>query len=225
MLIARNRSICLTNRPFQGTKGAKLYGGLGGPENIQYRPNKIYDGRRLPMQPSSSNDASLATVVSPTNQFVVALPVAWYGRSDIWLQVRTFAGDYENETIYRPRNLSLNGSGNLVGIVSGTAVILGVDVGVSGSASIRFAWTPDLNCATLTAFAAVWLSGPTVLGTLAQSMAGSRHQEFALTGLAVGTYSFRLEARAGSVAMVLGVVNVVIPAVPSTTATLTAVEH
>jgi hypothetical protein len=225
VLIARNRQICLTNRPFQGTKGAKLYGGLGGPENIQYRQNKIFDGRHLPLNPIDSNDTSLATVVSPTNQFVVALPAAWWGHDDIWLQVRTFEADYENETIYRPRNLSLDGSGNTVAIVSGTSLILGVDVGLSGTATIRFVWTPDLNCAALTAFAAVWLSGPTVLGTLTQGVAGSRNQAFELTGLAVGTYSFRLEARSGAVALVLGVVNVVIPAVPSTTATLTAVEH
>ncbi|WP_440591895.1 hypothetical protein [Schlesneria sp.] len=225
MLFARNRSICLTNRPFEGSKGAKLYAGLGGPDQIPYRHHKILDGRHPPLNPPASNDTSIATVVSPVNQFVTALPAAWWGRDDIWLQVRTFEGDHENESIHGPRNVALDGNGDVIGIVAGAANVLGVDVGSTGSATIRFVWTPEPNCAALTDFAAVWLSGPSVLGTLLQAPSGSRIQAFLLTGLSAGTYSFRLEARAGAVALVLATANVVIPAVPSTTATLTAVEH
>lgn len=224
MLFQRNRLICLTNRPFQGS-GAKLYGGMGSPASIPYRPQKILDPRHLPINPTTVNDVSLATVASPGAALTCNLPPAWWNRSDIWLQVRTFSGDLENETLFEPRNVSLDASGNLIATIDGAFRLLPAAPVSGGSTWIRFMWVSALSCAAPLSLALVCVSGPTSISTIVVPPAGRRLQEIPVSGLVPGTYVFRLEARSGSVVNVLkSSISLVVSAAPSSTASLVVTE-
>ena len=224
MLFQRNRSICLTNRPFQGS-GAKLYGGMGSPASIRYRPQKILDPRHLPINPTTVNDVSLATVASPGTALTCNLPTAWWNRSDIWLQVRTFATDLENETLFEPRNVSLDASGNLIATIDGAFRLLPAAPVSGGATSVRFTWKPALSCYSPISFVLVRVSGPSSIATITVSPVGRRVQSIPVSSLVPGTYVFRLEAHAASVVSVLAsAISILVPPTPSSTASLVVTE-
>lgn len=64
LVICRGVKILNTNRPFDGD-GVKMY--VGGPDasDIQYRPNQIVSQNYAPLIYPTSNDVSVATVLSP----------------------------------------------------------------------------------------------------------------------------------------------------------------
>jgi hypothetical protein len=224
MLIVRGMKTIPVNRPFAGGPGLKVYGGVGSdPTAIAYRANKIFDPQCLPLNPSFNNDVSLATVNSPTAVATFTAPAAWFGQT-VWLNVRTFGGDLENEQIAGARRLDLDGSGNAKVIFAGTGYLLGVDPVDSGGAVVRFIWKQDSNSVGADHFAAVRLTGPTSPADFVVTPSSARIARLRLTSLSVGTYTFRIEVRrSGSTSITLGTATVIIPAVPSTTATISLV--
>jgi hypothetical protein len=219
-------SVVLINRPFQGsTEGAKAYGGLGGCDLIRYRPNQIFDPFKLPLNGDFANDVSLATVRAPTISLGFTAPSAWWGRNDVWLQVRTFANDLENESFYRPRRISIDGSGNLVPSIVGEYLLLGVDPGDAGAVAIRFAWILSRDSIGAKLFAAVYVSGPTNPGTVTVAPQAGLIQRLPIAGLAAGSYQFQLQAQNGGVHLTLGVISFTVASVPTGSGSLSIREN
>jgi hypothetical protein len=226
LIVAAGSMNLINNRPFQGaTDQAKVYAGLGSSDLIRYRPNQVFDGNNIPINYQALNDVSVATETNPDDLFMFVAPVEWYSRDDIWLQVRTSANDYENETLYRPRRIALDGSGNLVRTISGTYVLLGVDPGDAGSPSIRFMWTSDRSSLAVLEFQAVYVSGTSNFGTVTVPIVRGRVQRLELSGLATGSYSCTLKAKNSSVLLTLGTVTFTVASAPTTTGALVIVEN
>jgi len=223
-LFMRGRPVLLVNRPFQGSLGAKAYAGLGTPQDIQYRPQKTFCAKHVPINPVFNNDVSVATTISGANTLTFSAPVAWWGRDDIWIQIRTFQGDFENESIYRPVNLALDNTGSIVKILAGTGSLLRVVLNPGGSAKIEFNWTRAFNCAPLTGFAAVQTAGPTTIALVSGPVSSTRIQTLTINGMSPGTYTFTIQARINARALALFSVNVVIPPVPTSTISLSYQE-
>lgn len=224
-LVQQGRGGCLTNRPFAGALGVKVYAGLGGVENIRYRVNRVFAPGAVPVNFDATNDVSVGSAASPTAVVTFTSPVTWHSRDDIWLQLRTYAADIENESLTGARRLSLNSSGTSVTVFTGSGRVLGVDAVAGGGASIRFTWSTARDSVNPLLFAAVRTAGPTSPATVTQASTASRLQRIALSGLSVGTYTFRIEARNGSLTpVVIGTATVVVVAAPTTTASATLVE-
>ena len=223
--IQRRRAIFCTNQPFAGGPGAKVYAGLGSADLIRYRPNVIFQPRVMPVNPVFSNDVSLATVTSPTNTINFTAPAAWSGRSDIWIQVRTWGNGWENESIYQPLNVGIDGGGALVQFIAGTYTRQATTYGDAPSAILNFLWNNQANCVQATAFKAVYVSCPTNFGTVTAAAVSGRAQNLVIPGaLAAGTYHYTLTAVNGSVTLLIDTFSFTILAAPTVTGSATYVE-
>lgn len=220
-LIAKNRVACQVNRPFSGNLGVRLYAGLGSPAAIRYRVNQIFARHLLNLSPLPSNDVALGT--GPTSPLAVTFPSSWFGRNDIWLQLRTFANDFENDSIYRPVNISLDSNGNTSVILSGSVTVIDVTPKANGQADVQFVWTPAQGSVTPDGFQTVVVSGPNAPSQGLWTLQNQRVQKDTLTGLVVGTYSFRMDAVSGSVAVTVATFAVTISQVPTSTVSLSIV--
>jgi hypothetical protein len=199
----RGRNTIITDRPYQGGPGAKLYVAAGNPTDIIYRAARAYDPKHLALQPVVTRDVSVATVNSPTTRLSYTLPAALLN-TQLSCQVRTFAGDYENETIYRPRIVSVDGGGTPNDSILGTAVVISIEKRDNGGVLVTFAYTASANGLQPDTFALLKTSGG---GTVADSTipATDRVQSIETDGLADGVaYGFNLQARSGAITVVLG---------------------
>lgn len=197
-IFQRGRNHVIVERPFQGSLGAKLYVAAGDPTDIIYRPNRVYDPRHLKLQPVTERDMSVATVNSPDEEFSYTLPAELIG-VDISCQVRTFANDYENETIYRARTLASDGGGDEVSEIRGSGQIVSTVKLDGGGRRIRFIYRASIEGVQPESFALVKTAGSGTIADVVQS-AGARADAIDVTGLTDGQeYTFRLEARATGV--------------------------
>lgn len=197
-IFPRGRNHVIVERPYAGSLGAKLYVAAGEPTDIIYRPNRVFDPQHLKLQPVTERDLSVATVTDPTEVFHYTLPAALVG-VQISCQVRTFANDYENETIYRPRTLTSDGGGDEVSKIMGTGQIVSTVKLDGGGRRIRFIYKASLQGVQPEEFALVKTAGTGTIADVVQAAFG-RADAIDVTGLTDGQeYTFRLEARATGV--------------------------
>ena len=230
MRVINCQPLVFVQRPFSGSTGVSLYWGYSA-SGIAFRRSLIFNACDffftldvLFGAASFKKGLAAALVTSPTTTISASIPsTAW--SQQIWVQLREFANDYENETIFRPQQITLDGSGNPVEFLSGTFLLLGVTVGDSGSATINFTWVLSSQSAPVAHFVAARVSGPTSPSPTSIVPSSARMQALSLSGLSTGTYVFAVTAvSALGTVFVCGSVTVTIPAVPTTTATLTYIE-
>lgn len=214
---SRRVRVVLVNRPFQSGPGVSLYVGTPDAAAIRYRRNKVVCPG-VPWRPVSITNTinpgaatvpkcqRVASVTSPIATVNYTLPAALQN-VPLAVQIRTYQGDYENESIYRPIVTSTDSGGTTVNKILGTATILGADKRDAGGVRVRFTYTASLNGIQPTQFALVQTSGP---GSLADAVidSTSRLNSIDIAGLTDATaYGWRLEARNGSVTANLGSVS------------------
>lgn len=206
--------VLLGQRPFQGsTVGASLYLGVTDPA---YRRNRVMSPNANwfcvsttlidPGAASVQKCLAVAQVTSPTTDLNYTLP-ADLQNGPLALDVRTFVGDYENESIYRQALTATDGGGDLTGEILGTANILGADKRDGGGVRVRFTYSASLSGLQPTQFALVQTSGP---GSLADAVVDAVEwsNSIDVDGLTDATaYGWRLEGRNGSVTADLGSVT------------------
>jgi hypothetical protein len=149
----------LAERPFQGGPGARLYVAAGEPTDIIYRPARAFDPKRLPLLPVLTRDLAVATCLEPDTELSYVLPPELIG-VPISCQVRTFADDYENDTIYRPRTVSSDDDGEDNTAILGTAVVVSVTKLDGGGMRLQFTYTVSRNGRMPDYFSVVKASGP-----------------------------------------------------------------
>lgn len=205
-LRCRGRNVLLTERPFEGALGAKLYIGVGTPDKIVYRKVRTFNPKHPPLVIDMTRDVSVATVKSPTTSLSYVLPAALIGPLIVvWCQVRTHAGDYENDTIYRPRRLTTDGGGNEDNEILGTANVIETQKRDDGGMRLLFTYTPSRDGLQPDTFSLVKITGP---GTIAigQTTAAVNQRDFTIDifGLTdAAAYTFNLIGHSGAVDTVL----------------------
>lgn len=193
----------LTERPFQDGPGARLYVAAGDPTDIIYRPNRAFNPKHLPLQPVLTRDLAVASVDSPTAELVYSLPPELIG-VQLSCQVRTFADDYENETIYRPVVTGSDGGGDQSDTIQGTGLVLTVEKLDGGGMLVTFAYTASASGLQPTSFALVKTSGAGTVADVVIDATGDRVDQIQVDALTDGvTYEFDIEARNGAIAVVL----------------------
>jgi hypothetical protein len=123
------------------------------------------------------------------------------------VDVRTFVGDYENESLYRQVVTATDGSGNQTNKILGTANILSADKRDGGGVLVRFTYSASISGLQPTQFALVQTSGP---GSLPDAVVDALDwsNSIEIDGLTNATaYGWRLEGRNGSVTANLGSVT------------------
>ena len=206
-LYQRGRNHVLAERPYQDGPGAKLYVAAGTPADIVYRPPRAFDPRHHSLRPITTRDLSVATVNSPDTELTYNLPAELIG-VPIAVQVRTFADDYENETIYRPWATGSDGSGEQSDTIQGTATILSPVKQDAGGMSVAFWYYSSRFGIQPTQFALVQTSGPGSLADVVIDVAAGPANVITIDGLTDATaYGWNLEARSGAVSAVLGAIT------------------
>ncbi len=205
--------LILINRPFAGGLGAALYLGQGSATAIEYRRNRLLDGAtslvpRLTMyrlgEASVSKTPAVDLVKSPATELQATIPAGWLP-GDVWANVRTHQADIENETIYHPRRLNADGSGDVVDAVLGTARVLGLDKRDAGGLRIRWVYAASVDGLQPDYFLCRKTAGPTtVVSITTDALDGGRDYAFELSGLQDGgAYTFAIDAVAGTVTTTL----------------------
>ncbi|OGT59909.1 MAG: hypothetical protein A3E01_10725 [Gammaproteobacteria bacterium RIFCSPHIGHO2_12_FULL_63_22] len=242
-LICQDHSLLPSQRPFAGGIGASLYLGDGdpltdpGPVSILYRRNTILDGSDQPVLCGEIHDFGAASyhkspavdqVTSPTEEMAYAIPAALYGRV-VWAQVRTFKDDVENESLYRPRRIVLDGSGGDAAEILGTARVTELLALDGGGVLVRFIYDAVRDGAQPEQFALSRTAGPTSpLPGVTLFVAGQRRYELTIASLQdAGAYTFTIrgEAAATSKDLVIGITFTADGDGPPAVSGLSAVEY
>lgn len=204
-------SYCYNHRPFAGGLGAALYVGIGSATAIRYRRGMIPNGCDFAIWgPQSDFGAAnvkktlyVETIKSPTAQFSYTIPAAYFSQ-DLFFQVRTHQADIENESIYRPESLEIDGSGNAVNEISGTGRILRIEIRDGGTLRIRFVYDSVRDGLQPTQFVITKTSGPGSVDPVAVTHTGKRYYELDIPSLVDATeYTFELTAENGATTAVL----------------------
>lgn len=202
----------LHNRPFAGGLGAALYVGLGTPDAIRYRRGMILDGCDFEVFRNSDFQFGAAavqktlyaeTIKSPIAQFSYTIPAAYYGQ-DVYFQVRTHEADIENESIYRPQKLLIDGSGNGVNEILGSGRILRVEIRDGGTIRIRFVYDAVRDGLQPTQFVITKTVGPGIVDPVTVTHTNKRFYEADIPSLVDAMdYTFQLAAENGPTTAVL----------------------
>jgi hypothetical protein len=214
-ILAEDQDLVFTARPFADGVGASLYVGVvdpdadPGPTSIVQRRNRSLDAagallahRRgefdlgaasLPKSPR------VAFTTSPAIELEFDIPPAWHGKA-VWLQLRPFADDLENETLYRPRRLLLGDDGERLDPIRGSARLVRTEKRDGGGLLVEFTFTAARDGTPPVAFLLRKTTGP---GTIAMgavdALPGGRRYAVEVAGLVHGgAYTFELLATTGA---------------------------
>lgn len=202
--------LLLQDAPYAGSLGAALYVAAvdpeadPGPTAIEFRRCRTFDadgfiagveGMFNLGAASVPKSPAIAFVDSPTAEIRYTIPVAWHGKT-IWAQVRTHAQDYENETLYRPRKITLDAGGEDDTPVYGTATIIALEKLDGGGLRVRFTFAASRAGATPTAFTLTKATGTgTITPGSVDYVADQRLYEVEVSGLTNAVaYTFTLAA-------------------------------
>ena len=217
-------SLALYDRPYAGALGVSLYAAPvdpvvdPGPRAIEYRRCRILDGADTVLAgvdgvfalgaDSVPKSPRLTSVVQPTAEVIYPIPAEWADQA-VWVQLRTYAQDYENETIYRPRKIVLDSGGEDVTPVLATATVISLSKRDGGGLLVQFAYNASRDSATPTEFVLTKITGAGAItpGTVAY-VAEQRIYEVAVVGLtdAVAyTFTLSAETASGSTDLITGI--------------------
>lgn len=202
LVVTRRTKILNTNRPFAGD-GVKMYIGEPNATDIRFRPNQIVAQNYSPILMPTSNDVSVATVSSPADSIDYTLP-AELTDLPVWYQLRRFKGDRENETIYRPRQLTTDGDGDEDDTINGSAIVTRLQKRDAGGLRITFVWTAVRDGLQPTQFVVSKTSGSGTIASVVVVATSAREYSADVVGLTDGVaYEFQLDAENGSVTATL----------------------
>lgn len=162
----------LRNR-FEGGPGVSLYLGPAGvddAEKIVFRKRRFLNGQVwFPLttnwnggQEYFLHDSIVAQVDCPASEITYTLPAS-YDDVTFWLQLRTFESGLENQSIYRPQRVTVDGDQNGSSTIDGTAIITGVIKLDDGGMRLQWLWLPAVTGIQPTTFVIRQTSGPTVV--------------------------------------------------------------
>lgn len=160
----RSKRILYNDHPFTGD-GVSLYATIGAA--VQYRNLRIAHGRHIKGAggefdlgaTSVLKTARVASAAAPATEIEYTFPAAMHS-GDVTLNVRRYKDDVENETIAGAQTVTLDGSGNIVTSIDGTATLLSQQQRDGGVVRLRFIYTPAVTGATPVTFNATRTAGP-----------------------------------------------------------------
>lgn len=161
MRFAATRNTMYNHQPFTG-QGVSLYITTG--TTVKYRRLRLIAGsilRGTEFDCGASSvlkTARLTSAVSPVASFSVAK--ATYAGTTISIDVRQYKDGVENETVGY-QTITLDGSGDPVAAINGTATLLSTEQRDGGIVRIRFVWLPALTGLQPETFTAIRTAGPT----------------------------------------------------------------
>lgn len=205
------------NSRHDNSLGVSLYvsaAGVDDQQQIQYRNFRPMCGHVLPSGASWDpavnflHDAAVSIAVSPTNEISYALPAAYNGTT-FWAQVRTHSNGVENETLFRPQRITVDGSGNGSGTIDGAALILDTQKRDAGGMRVRFIYLPATTGLAPVTFTISRTAGPTSPADVSTSyIDGALEYSIDVDSLQdAGAYTFELKATNGAAEKVLATVN------------------
>lgn len=217
-LFKRGMKIIPLRNRFEGGPGVSLYIGPPGvddPEQIVFRKRRLLNG--LSWFPLLSwtgggefflHDSIVAQVTCPTEEITYSLP-ATYDDVTFWVQVRTFEGGLENQSIYRSQRVTVDADQNGSSTIDGTAIITGVIKLDDGGLRVQWLWLPAVTGIQPTTFVIRQTSGPTVLSDVETSVdTDIVINEADVVGLQdAGLYGFNLLAVTGASSRTLASVS------------------
>jgi hypothetical protein len=164
MRFAPGKRTLFNHQPFDGD-GESLYVTVG--NVVQYRNLRLIHGQILRGVEFNCGAASVlktarvAFDTSPVSSIVVPIDSDWLGET-VSIDVRTFRDDVENETDNsRILTMTLDGSGDEVSEIRGTATLLSTEARDGGIVRIRFLWEPAADGTQPDTFTAIRTAGPT----------------------------------------------------------------
>lgn len=230
-------------RPFAGGKGASLYLGDGdpladpGPSCIRYRRDLVLDANNFVVALCATHDFGAASfpkslavdqVDQPDAELAYTIPATLYGRV-VWAQVRTFKDDVENETLYRPRRIVLDGSGGDASEILGTARVIEILALDAGGVRVRFVYEPSRDGAQPVQFSLNRTAGPTSPSPgVTPFVANQRQYDLTIAGLQhAGAYTFKLTAEGATTSadLVTGITFTADAAGPPAVSGLSSTEY
>ncbi len=162
MRFAPTRHTIVVSEPFSG-QGVSLYVSIG--NTVQYRKHSMLGScllrgseRDIGGVTTDPKTERVAFELSPVTTITFPEDPAWLSQT-ISVDIRTFKDGVENETV-APRQITLDGSGDSVSEILGTATLLEVQIRDGGVVRIRFLWEPSLSGIQPTEFRLVRVSGP-----------------------------------------------------------------
>lgn len=163
MRFAPTESTLFNHQPFTGS-GVSLYVTIGA--TVQYRNTRILCGSILRGTEFDCGAASVLKTsratydISPVSS--LSFPKADYASQTITIDIRTFRDDVENESDNsRTITMTLDGSGDTVSEILGTATLLGNEQRDGGIVRLRFLWEPAAEGTQPDTFTAIRTAGPT----------------------------------------------------------------
>lgn len=235
--------LCLQQRPYAGGLGASLYLGSGdpdadpGPSSILFRRNRIlFGGAHLVFLgtdvqlggASIPKTPAVAQVTSPTAEINYSIPEYLEGKV-VWAQIRTFKDDVENESIYRPRRIVLDGDGELDDRILGTAYVTELIALDGGGLTVKFIYSASRDGAQPVQFVLSRTAGPTSPSPATTPfVAGQRQFELTIASLQdAGAYTFTLSAEGDTTSadLVTGIAFTADGSGPPAVSSLTATEY
>jgi len=229
--------IVLGNRPFQGA-GASLY--VGGPAaaDIRYRRFKceqpsalwyvVSDDQTLdPGAAEVPKCLAVAQVSSPTNEITYTISAELLDQA-LACQVRTFADDRENESIYRPRVIVTDSGGDDAGSILGVVTVDRSEKRDGGTVRIYFTYRAVRSGTAVQQFRVVQTAGPGTIADVVVTAYGSAQYSADVEGMADGdSCTFRIDGEAGAAVTTLatGIVLVADAAGPPAVTGATAIPY
>jgi hypothetical protein len=209
--------------PFTG-QGVSLYVTLG--SSVQYRDQRIECGMSLGADADVAKTTRIDSVASPATNITFPVDPAWVGQT-ISVDIRTYKDNVENgSTDFR--TITLDGSGDEVPAILGTATLLDSEQRDGGIVRIRFAWQPALDGLQPDTFTAIRTAGPTSPANAAYTVTTTGRQVIAIDTPALSdasAYTYKIQAASGATTLdVLTGISVTADATGPTAPTAVAVE-
>ncbi len=214
--------VIYTAAPFAG-QGVSLYVSIG--TSVQYRDQRLDTGQSLGEVAAVPKTTRVASAASPASTIAMAVDAAWYSQT-IAVDVRQYKDDVENETS-DPRIITLDGSGNSVAEILGTATLLDSEQRDGGIVRIRFVWTPSEDGLQPDTFTAIRTAGPSSPANASVSAgAGRQLIEIDTPVLSdASQYTYKIQAASGATTLdVLTGISITADATGPTAPSVTAVE-
>lgn len=236
-LFNSNTPVVPVRNRLEGGYGVALYLGPPGvddPARINYRETRLLNASPFVVinddwSPGGDyfiRETAVAIVKSPTTAISVVLDAA-YTSVTFWCQIRTHQDSIENETIWRPFRVTVDGSQTGSNTIDGTGLITGTVKLDGGGLRVQFLYLPATTGVQPTSFVLTRTSGPTspADGTATYTPFKLDYTIDIPSLQDAGAYTFDLQATDGSAVATLGTVAFTADATgPAAVQSLTAEE-
>ena len=182
-------------QPFTG-QGVSLYVTIG--STCQYRDQRIDTGSSLGADADVAKTARIDSASSPVTSITPTWNSDWEDET-VSVDIRTYKDGVENEST-NWRTIAIDGTGDSLATISGTATLLGTQQRDGGIVRIRFAWTPAFTGLQADTFTAIRTAGPTSPADV-EYVAGTGRQLIEIDTPALSDaspYTYKIQAASGA---------------------------